>query len=177
MVGMPASLWLNEFGALVYHAFGEYPYHVGSSLRAKDGWRDVDVRLMLADEVYGSMGLGDPARPHDNARWVAFCVAFSALGKQMTGLPIDFQIQTITEANEKFGRGAGCERSALGFGYPKIETMPSPLETGRAVDQLIEKDKLQRALESFKGELFRKQHDDGMHSPRPQEGCALCRQE
>ncbi len=123
-VGMPASLWLNQFGALVYHAFGEHAYHVGSSLKAKDGWRDVDVRLMLADDVYASMGLGDPSRPHDNARWVAFCVAFSALGKQMTGLPVDFQIQTLKEANEKFRPTDGHSRSCLGFGHPKVEAMP-----------------------------------------------------
>jgi len=38
------------------------------------------------------------------------CLAFSALGKQMTGLPIDFQIQPTTWANEKF---KGSRRSAL----------------------------------------------------------------
>lgn len=135
-VGMPASLWLNEFGSLVYHAFGEHPYHVGSSVEEKV-WRDVDVRLMLADEVYAAMGLGDPAHPHSNARWVAFCVAFSALGKQMTGLPIDFQIQTVTEANAKFKPSQGCRRSCLGIVGPKMTTLPDPIETDRATDQLM----------------------------------------
>lgn len=131
-VGMPAHLWLNQFGHLVYSAFGEHAYHVGSSVKEKL-WRDVDVRVMLADDVYAKLGLGDPAHPHDNARWVAFCVAFSALGKQMTGLPIDFQIQTITEANEKFGGGG---RSALGFYEPALVMMPNPAEEGLAIDQL-----------------------------------------
>jgi hypothetical protein len=131
-VGMPAALFLNDFGAFVYHAFGEWPYHVGSSVDGKL-WRDVDVRLMLADEIYERLGFGDPKHPHSNARWVAFCAAFSALGNQMTGLPIDFQIQTLTNANAEFG---GCVRSALGTG-PTMTNLPAPAETGRARDQLL----------------------------------------
>src|SRR6187401_467780 len=98
---MPATLWLDEFGALVYRAFGEHAYHVGSSVMSKL-WRDVDVRVMLDDATYARLELGDPKEPHANARWVAICLAFSALGKEMTGLPIDFQIQALSEANEKF---------------------------------------------------------------------------
>ena len=98
-IGMPGILWLQEFGDLVYLAFGEPPYQVGSSLTGKQ-WRDVDVRLILSDEKYAAMGFGDPKNPHESPRWVAFVLAFSALGKQMTGLPIDFQIQSQTEANE-----------------------------------------------------------------------------
>jgi hypothetical protein len=100
-VGMPAALLLNEFGSKVWDAFGEPPFHVGSSLGQKSGWRDVDVRLMLSDETYAAMGLGDPDRPHDNGRWVALCLAFSVLGREMTGLPIDFQIQQMSHANNK----------------------------------------------------------------------------
>src|SRR6185295_3998893 len=51
-VGFPATLWLQEFGSQVWSAFGEPPYHVGSSFEKKDGWRDVDVRLVLDDEEY-----------------------------------------------------------------------------------------------------------------------------
>ncbi len=98
-IGMPATLWLQEFGDLLYLAFGEVPYQVGSSLTGKQ-WRDVDVRLIMPDEKYQTMGFGDPKNPHESPRWVAYVLAFSALGKQMTGLPIDFQIQSQTEANE-----------------------------------------------------------------------------
>lgn len=110
-VGMPATLLLEEFGHLVWAAFGEYPYHVGSSVLNKH-WRDVDVRLILEDEKYEREGLGDPKHPHQNARWIALTLAFSALGKAMTGLPIDFQIQQQTEAN--YSQSNGCVRSALG---------------------------------------------------------------
>lgn len=112
-VGMPTILLLQDFGEHVYRAFGHMSYHVGSSLRDKAGWRDVDVRLLLPDDEYARMELGDPDRPHDNARWVSIVMAWSAFGKQLTGLPIDFQIQPVTYANAKFSRKDGCQRSAL----------------------------------------------------------------
>lgn len=112
-VGMPAALYLDAFGSVVWDAFGGPPYLVGSALPGenKTGWRDIDVRVILSDEDYEAMGLGDPERCHRNAKWVALVMAFSALGKQMTGLPIDFQIQQQTHANKTFGRKG---RSALG---------------------------------------------------------------
>lgn len=110
-VGMPASLYLDEFGSQVWAAFGHPPYHVGSSLTKKTGWRDVDVRLILDDEEYARMELGDPERTHHNAKWVSLVLAYSTLGKAMTGLPIDFQIQQQSYANERYGG----VRSALGM--------------------------------------------------------------
>ena len=101
-VGAPAQFLLMEFGDLCRHALGHVPYHVGSSLKAKDGWRDVDVRVLLPDEEWDAMGFGDPKLSHQNARWVVCSLAFSALGQKMTGLPIDFQFQRRTEANAEF---------------------------------------------------------------------------
>jgi hypothetical protein len=108
---MPATLYLNEFGSQVWAAFGDCPYHVGSSLQGEREAKDVDVRLILTDDEYAAMGLGDPRQPHLNGKWVALCMAFSALGEKMTGLPIDFQIQQMTHANET---NTG-PRSALGI--------------------------------------------------------------
>jgi hypothetical protein len=110
-VGMPADLKLQEFGSQLWHAFGEPAYLVGSALQSKQ-WRDVDVRMILDDAEWERMGLGDPESCHTNGKWVALVLAFSALGKEMTGLPIDFQIQPQTWANEKF---TGGRRSALGI--------------------------------------------------------------
>jgi hypothetical protein len=112
-VGMPETVLLDEFGYLVWSAFDHYPYHVGSSVMNKT-WRDVDVRLILEDEEYERMELGDPKRPQENKKWVALTLAFSALGKAMTGLPIDFQIQQQTDANTTYSQKDGCIRSALG---------------------------------------------------------------
>ena len=107
-VGMPFSLLLQQFGEHVFRAFGHMSYHVGSSLSEKHGWRDVDVRLILPDDEYARIELGDPARPQDNCRWVSLVLAWSAFGHSLTGLPIDFQIQQQTHANttEKGRRSA-----------------------------------------------------------------------
>lgn len=111
-VGMPADLYLEEFGYQLWAAFGETPYHVGSSLAGKQ-WRDVDVRLIISDERYERMGLGDPKHPHMNRKWVSLTMAYAALGKALTGLPIDFQIQQQSYANEHYPGASG--RSALGI--------------------------------------------------------------
>jgi hypothetical protein len=75
----------------------------------------VDIRLILSDEKYRTLGLGDPNYPHHNAKWVALCRAFSALGKEMTGLPIDFQIQEQTTANAQFPKEKDNPRSCIGI--------------------------------------------------------------
>ncbi len=111
-VGMPTALLLDEFASHVCSAFDQQAYLVGSALTQKTGWRDVDVRVLLDDEQWDAMGLGDPKRTHRNAKWVALTLAFSALGQRMTGLPIDFQLQRRTEANAK---SEGQPRSAIGL--------------------------------------------------------------
>lgn len=112
-VGWPAHAKLQEFGSQVWAAFGDCPYHVGSSLTSKRGWFDVDVRLILEDEKYAALELGDPRFPQQSGKWVSLCWAYSELGRVMTGLPIDFQIQQQTRANQDFGKE--CLRSALGL--------------------------------------------------------------
>jgi hypothetical protein len=112
---MPATLQLDYFGWLVYCAFGDYPYLVGSALQTKQ-WRDVDVRLILSDDKYAALGLGEPTTQHTNPKWVAWTQAFAALGKQITGLPVDFQIQQWTDANRFDG-----PRSCLGIEFALIK--------------------------------------------------------
>ena len=109
-VGMPAALLLDEFGSQVWSAFGSPPYLVGSALHGKV-YRDVDVRLILDDEEYDRLDLGDPRDPLRNAKWVSLCLAYAALGKSLTKLPIDFQIQQQTWANKTYSG----HRSAIGL--------------------------------------------------------------
>jgi hypothetical protein len=97
---MPAGIWLNKFGVIVEDYFGHTAYHVGSSLTSKD-WRDVDVRLILPDDEFVDR-FGEHASAETNPKLAAITLAFSALGSQMTGLPIDFQIQSQSRANEKY---------------------------------------------------------------------------
>jgi hypothetical protein len=113
-VGQPQGMLLNEFGERLRAVFDEVAYQVGSSLGEKTvGWRDVDVRVMLDDETWEAMKLGSPANPHDNRKWRALCIVFSDYGRHLTGLPIDFQLQQRTHANENYGLAKGCDRSAL----------------------------------------------------------------
>lgn len=115
-VGMPATLYLEYFGWLVYCVFGDYPYLVGSALRTKQ-WRDVDVRLMMLDKEYKAWGFGDPTVAHTNGKWVGLTMAFSALGKQLTGLPVDFQIQQTSHANKVYSKQV---RSCLGLEHKLV---------------------------------------------------------
>lgn len=115
-IGMPHSLYLQEFGSRVWDAFGTNPYQVGSTLNGTQrAWRDVDVRLILDDDAYKAMfpDIRDLSDEHYDPKWVALCMAFSELGRKMTGLPIDFQIQKQSEANDE-KKYSGL-RSALGF--------------------------------------------------------------
>ncbi len=106
-VGMPQWLYLNQFGRMVCDAFGDWPFLVGSATVSKQ-WRDVDVRLILFDEDYARI-VGAPTKPEaENQRWNVFCMAFSELGKRVTGLPIDFQIQQMTQANAEFPHQHRC---------------------------------------------------------------------
>lgn len=104
---MPAGIWLAKFGVIVRDYFGHVAYQVGSSLDRKD-WRDVDVRLILPDEEFEARF--GRVKNTANAKLAAITLAFCALGKEMTGLPIDFQIQPQSWANEEYGGG---KRSAL----------------------------------------------------------------
>lgn len=98
--GMPQGIWLVKFGDIVADYFGEHPYHVGSSLHSKD-WRDVDVRLILDDADF-ERRFGAPQLAEVNPKLAAVTLAFCALGTAMTGLPIDFQIQPMIWANERY---------------------------------------------------------------------------
>lgn len=98
--GMPAGIWLVKFGVIIYDYFGHVPYHVGSSLITK-AWRDVDVRLILPDDEFTER-FGTNRNADTNPKLSAITLAFAAFGQQMTGMPIDFQIQPQSWANEHY---------------------------------------------------------------------------
>jgi hypothetical protein len=97
---MPAGIWLHKFGVIIKDYFGHTAYQVGSSLDSK-AWRDVDVRLILPDDEFESQ-FGKPHGTEGNKKLSAVTLAFCALGQQMTGLPIDFQIQPQSWANKTY---------------------------------------------------------------------------
>ena len=61
----------------------------------RDGYRDVDVRLILEDDEF------DKVIGTDRARWELLSLAIGDYLRLRTRLPIDFQIQRQTEANER----------------------------------------------------------------------------
>lgn len=78
----------------ITQAFGEPPYLVGSVLTRPD-FRDIDLRLILADDVVKRM-FGD----HPQARLLLNIALSDLIAKAATAMrPIDFQIQSMTEAN------------------------------------------------------------------------------
>jgi len=71
-------------------------YLVGSAGERADH-RDVDVRLILSDERF------DALFGHAPVLWELFSYAVSRQLAADTGLPIDFQVQRQTQANEHDG--------------------------------------------------------------------------
>lgn len=74
-------------------AFGTHPYLVGSAGEFA-AYRDVDVRLILDDKEFDTLC---PTRD----RWELLSLALGDYLRKRTGLPVDFQIQRQTEANER----------------------------------------------------------------------------
>lgn len=67
-------------------------YLVGTVNTDRD-FRDVDVRMILADEAF------DALFGHSPFLWETFSYAVTRWLAADTGLPIDFQVQRMTEAN------------------------------------------------------------------------------
>lgn len=86
---------LDEACKPIEEAFGEYPYLVGTAADNK-AFRDVDVRLILDDEKYDALR---SATGKDAVAFLGFAIGEYLAAR--TGLPIDFQLQRETEANEK----------------------------------------------------------------------------
>src|SRR5258708_34130154 len=96
--GSPGSLHLHEVGRVVHTVLGAFPWLVGSWLKGKN-LRDIDVRIGVNDLRFMALFPDFTSWYRPGSQWAVVCMAFSALGKQMTGLPIDFQVQHTGTAN------------------------------------------------------------------------------
>lgn len=72
---------------------GAMPYLVGSA-RTRPDYRDVDVRLILPDTEHARL------KKHVDVQQLGLTV--SLWGQRVTGLPIDFQVQQMTAANDLY---------------------------------------------------------------------------
>lgn len=100
-----ASTLLNNACIPIVEAFDTHPYLVGS-VHTRPDYRDVDVRLILPDGDY------DALFANRKAFWSLVCLSVTEYLSRASGLPVDFQIQRMTDANEQY---SGCRRDALGF--------------------------------------------------------------
>jgi hypothetical protein len=138
-IGAPACFALEEAIRSVCDAFGVYKgrgvrgcYVVGSSLERAD-WRDVDVRMMLDDASFAAEfpEAVDGCWEHDT-RWLVLTIAISEYLSKRTGLPIDFQFQPMSHANQRHhGR-----RNAIGLRIrrPDEERETERSESATSVD-------------------------------------------
>lgn len=104
---VPQTYSLNQ-ACQALKPFGLGTFHVGSSLASPD-YHDVDLRCILHDDEYDRM-FG--SQNEDGAARLSFLnAAISEWLSKRVGLPIDFQFQQFTDANEKYqGR-----RNGIGF--------------------------------------------------------------
>jgi hypothetical protein len=110
-VGAPKIFALEQCCRQIDEAFGDYGcYLVGSALDRPD-WRDVDVRFIMEDKKFAELFPDAGDYREQDQRWLLLTVAISEWLSKITGLPIDFQIQSQTHANARH-RG---KRSALGL--------------------------------------------------------------
>ena len=95
--GWPDTVYLQNFGFILSQVFNAQPYVVGSVTNMDNKWRDIDVVVVLKDEEFMKMfPEGDITY---SWKWEWTCAAWSELGKKITGLPIDFKIQSETISN------------------------------------------------------------------------------
>lgn len=116
-VPAPHFFELNLACRALVDAYGAHVYLVGSAIARRD-YRDVDVRMILPDADFASLfpGLSGSSPSHD-ARWSLLCSAISLWLSKRSGLPVDFQIQQMTEANSWSGQSKGHPRHPLGLFY------------------------------------------------------------
>ena len=116
-VGAPACFALEMAMQHVNAAFDSFgSYVVGSSLVRPD-WRDVDIRMIMADDEFDKFfpGTRETNTWEFDPRWLLLTVAISDWLKKQTGLPVDFQFQPQTHANERH-KG---NRNAVGLKFAK----------------------------------------------------------
>ena len=75
-------------------------YVVGSALERPD-WRDIDLRYILPDKEFARLFPDAGDHWEHDPRWLVLTVAISGWLRAQTGLPVDFQFQPQTQANER----------------------------------------------------------------------------
>lgn len=101
-VGAPAIFALQQQCQDINRAFGHFGcYLVGSALERPD-WRDIDVRFVMEDAEFAKLfpDAGENSWEFD-PRWMLLTISISERLSKVTGLPVDFQFQRMSHANER----------------------------------------------------------------------------
>jgi hypothetical protein len=117
-VGQPGWHLLQLACIPLVEALG-VPYLVGSAVLSKN-WRDIDVRVILDDERFAELFPADIAPRRLDPWWALVCAGISQYLIRATGMPVDFQIQSRTEA-----KAYGGPREALGI-VPRLPERNEP---------------------------------------------------
>lgn len=117
-IGVPQAFLLDHACAFVGKALDETCYLVGSATQRMN-FRDVDVRVIMFDAKFDAL-FGKNHNGHLMAFWSLLCTSISLYLSKATGLPVDFQIQRMSEANERH-RGV---RNAIGLFCVNEEDVP-----------------------------------------------------
>lgn len=126
-VGAPQVFYLNQACRTINDSFDGFGcFLVGSSLVKRD-WRDVDVRFIMDDGEFdlmfpNSAGKAEGSWVYD-AKWSLLCAALAEWLSKVSGLPVDFQFQRQTQANEKYP-SREHSRSAIGLVFATAPTEP-----------------------------------------------------
>jgi len=118
-LGAPAAFKLELACQHLRKAFGGFGIYLVGSVLERPDWRDVDVRMILSDGEFAALFPHAGQYWEFDPRWLVMTVSISQWLRDQTGLPIDFQFQPQTHANERHGRGKGTQRSALGLRFSK----------------------------------------------------------
>ena len=98
---------------IVSEAFNEECYLVGSATRGRE-FRDVDVRVIMPDEKFNAV-FGAYSGHRFNPFWSLMMAAISERLSRITGLQVDFQIQTRTHADVVYTKGQRVPLSMFRF--------------------------------------------------------------
>jgi hypothetical protein len=123
-VGAPQIFVLDQAVWFVERAFGETSYLVGSATKTVN-FRDVDVRMIMGDAKFELL-FGAHGDTQHTPFWQLICTSVSLYLQKQTGLPVDFQIQSMTSANRRFSSKGGHLRHPLGM----MITDPAPVWEG-----------------------------------------------
>jgi hypothetical protein len=120
-VGAPACFLLELACQPINTAFGGYGcFLVGSALERPD-WRDIDVRFIMSDEEFArefpAVNMEAGGSWEFDPKWILLTTGIAAYLSKASGLPVDFQFQPQSHANERH-KGP---RNALGLHFAPPE--------------------------------------------------------